>query len=86
MTSLASRNPLMKNMNVAIVEEGKRIRFTYKVVPGKAEKSYGIHVAQIAGVPEDVTQEAERILEGLQQEHISLYKTKKAKADQLSLF
>ena len=86
MTSLVLKYPNMKNMNVAIVEDGDRIRFTYKVIPGKAEKSYGIHVADIAGLPRAVIQEAWRILKELEQEQISLYKDRKSEHEQLLLF
>ncbi len=86
MTTLTATHPMMKNANVAILEEGNKIRFTYKVVPGKAEKSYGIHVADIAGIPQQVLDDANRILEGLEQEQISLYEGKQEKAKQLSFF
>ena len=86
MTSLSERYPKMKNMSIAVLEEGGKIRFTYKVVPGKAEKSYGIHVGELAGLPTEVIDEANRFLDLLEEEQISLYKTSKSKSKQLSLF
>ncbi|MFA4917612.1 MAG: DNA mismatch repair protein MutS, partial [Syntrophales bacterium] len=85
-TSLAEQYPLMKNMNVAVVEEQNKIRFTYKVIPGKAEKSYGIHVADLAGLPKEIIRDATKILEELEKEEISLHKNKTNKIKQLSLF
>ncbi|MDD5456516.1 MAG: DNA mismatch repair protein MutS [Candidatus Margulisbacteria bacterium] len=85
-TSLTEQYPLMKNMNIAVVEEQNKIRFTYKVIPGKAEKSYGIHVADLAGLPKEIIRDATKILEELEKEEISLHKNKTGKIKQLSLF
>jgi len=46
----------------AVVEEGGHVVFTHKVVPGGADRSYGIHVAQLAGVPRPVIHRAEELL------------------------
>ena len=54
------------NYNVAIREWDEKIVFLHKIVPGSADKSYGIHVAKIAGVPSWVNQRAEQILEKLE--------------------
>ncbi len=54
------------NFNVAIREWDEKIVFLHKIVPGPADKSYGIHVAKIAGVPNWVNQRAEQILEKLE--------------------
>ncbi|MCP4357650.1 MAG: DNA mismatch repair protein MutS, partial [Chloroflexi bacterium] len=50
----------------AVAEEGSRVIFLHKIVPGGADRSYGIHVAQIAGVPKAVTDRANEILEELE--------------------
>lgn len=66
LTSLASRLPLCDNANVAVKETGKKISFLYRVEPGAADRSYGIHVASMAGVPGSVVRRAERVLEDLE--------------------
>jgi len=86
MTSLTQVYPKMKNMSIAVIEDKGKIRFTYKVVPGKAEKSYGIHVGALAGLPQEVIDEANRFLDLLEEEQISLFKNKSNRNKQLSLF
>ena len=54
------------NYNVAVKEWDEKIVFLHKIVRGSADKSYGIHVARIAGVPNWVNQRAERILKKLE--------------------
>jgi DNA mismatch repair protein MutS len=54
------------NYNVAVKEWDEKIVFLHKIVPGSADKSYGIHVARLAGVPNWVNQRAERILDKLE--------------------
>ncbi|MFO8101521.1 MAG: DNA mismatch repair protein MutS [Dehalococcoidia bacterium] len=58
--------PRVKNCNVAVTEEGGKVVFLRKIVPGGADRSYGIHVAQLAGMPRSVVHRAEEILEGLE--------------------
>jgi len=66
MVGLASFLPRVRNFNVAVTEEGGRVVFLRKVLPGGVDKSYGIHVAQLAGLPRPVVSRAEEILEGLE--------------------
>ncbi|HEY67641.1 MAG TPA: DNA mismatch repair protein MutS, partial [Thermoflexia bacterium] len=54
------------NYNLAVVEEGDQVIFLHKVVPGGADRSYGIHVAQLAGVPRPVIHRAEELLAQLE--------------------
>ncbi|MEL7496856.1 MAG: DNA mismatch repair protein MutS [Planctomycetota bacterium] len=54
------------NFNVAVREWEEKIVFLHKIVPGSADKSYGIHVARLAGVPQWVNRRAEQILENLE--------------------
>jgi DNA mismatch repair protein MutS len=63
---LADRLPGVRNVNLAVAEEGGQVVFLHKVVPGGADRSYGIHVAQLAGVPRPVIQRAQELLEGLE--------------------
>ena len=63
---LASVLPRVKNFNVAVTEEGGRVVFLYKIVPGGVDRSYGIHVAQLAGLPKSVVHRANEVLEELE--------------------
>jgi DNA mismatch repair protein MutS len=49
-----------------VLEDGERVVFLRKVVPGNADKSYGIHVARLAGIPKAVSRRAEEILAELE--------------------
>jgi len=62
LTTLEEELPRLKNRHVAVWEYGDKIVFLRKVVPGPGDKSYGIHVAQMAGVPGPVIQRAREIL------------------------
>jgi DNA mismatch repair protein MutS len=66
LTALAASLPAMRNYNVAAVEEGGRVVFLRRVVPGGADRSYGIHVARLAGLPDHVTARAEALLANLE--------------------
>jgi DNA mismatch repair protein MutS len=67
LTQLAGFLPHVRNYNVAVAEEGNRVVFLRKIVPGGADQSYGIHVAQLAGLPKPVIHRAEEILQELEQ-------------------
>jgi DNA mismatch repair protein MutS len=54
--------PRVRACNVAVSEEGGTVVFLRKIVPGGADKSYGIHVAQLAGIPRQVVRRAEEVL------------------------
>jgi DNA mismatch repair protein MutS len=66
LTELAERLPAVRNCNLAVVEEGDHVVFLHKVEPGGADRSYGIHVAQMAGVPKPVIHRAEEMLAQLE--------------------
>ena len=66
LTKLEESTPRLKNLTVGISETEGKIRFLYKIINGKADKSYGLHVAQIAGLPESVLKRAEEILSYLE--------------------
>ena len=59
--------PRVRNYNVAVAEEGEELVFLRKIVPGGADRSYGIHVARLAGVPRSILKRAEDILRELEQ-------------------
>ncbi len=56
----------VQNFNVAVQEWDEKIVFLHKIIPGGADKSYGIHVARLAGVPNWVNSRAEQILQKLE--------------------
>jgi len=68
LTELASLLPRVRNYNVAVAEEGDSVIFLHKIVPGGADRSYGIHVAQLAGLPKTVIHRAEEILKELERD------------------
>jgi DNA mismatch repair protein MutS len=67
LVELASFLPRVKNFNVAVSEEGGEVTFLYKIVPGGVDKSYGIHVAKLAGLPKSVVHRAREVLEELEE-------------------
>jgi len=70
LTELAEVLPGVKNFNVAVREWQDQVVFLHKIVPGAADKSYGIHVAQLAGVPKAVIDRARQILGELEATHL----------------
>ncbi len=69
LVELAGFLPRVKNFNVAVTEEGGRVVFLRKVIPGGADRSYGIHVAQLAGLPRSVIHRAQEVLSDLEGNH-----------------
>ncbi len=66
LTDLEALLPRVRNYNVAVAKTGERLVFTHHIVPGGADRSYGIHVAQMAGLPRAVVHRAEEILAELE--------------------
>ena len=66
LTALEGRLAGLHNMNIAVTEHGGDIVFTRRLVPGPADRSYGIEVARLAGVPQPVVQRARAILSMLE--------------------
>ena len=71
LTELAARLPRIKNFNVAVREWHDQIVFLRKIVEGGTDKSYGIQVARLAGVPKDVLQRAKQILGNLEESELT---------------
>ena len=67
LTELEKVLPRVRNYRVDVREEGDSVVFLHRVVPGAADRSYGIHVARLAGVPRGVTRRAEEILKELEE-------------------
>lgn len=66
LTELEGLLPRVRNYNVAVAEDGESVVFLHRVVTGGASQSYGIHVAQLAGIPKSVVNRANEILQELE--------------------
>ena len=71
LTELAARLPRLKNFNVAVREWHEQIVFLRKIVEGGTDKSYGIQVARLAGVPKGVLERAKEILGNLEESELT---------------
>jgi DNA mismatch repair protein MutS len=69
LTDLADELPGVRNFNVAVKEWDDQVVFLHQIIPGAADKSYGIHVAQLAGVPRAVNDRAREVLRQLEAQH-----------------
>ena len=70
LTALEEKLKRVKNYHIAVTEKGHELVFLRKMVPGATDKSYGIHVARLAGVPEKVIERANEILEEIEKENV----------------
>lgn len=66
LTELAEYSKVIKNYSVAVKERGNDVVFLRRIIPGGADKSYGIHVAQLAGLPKRIIERAQQILQELE--------------------
>jgi len=66
LNTLAEAFSRVRNYRMDVLEEGGEVCFLRKVVPGGADKSYGIHVAELAGIPKEVVRRARQILRELE--------------------
>jgi DNA mismatch repair protein MutS len=66
MTELSQQCDHLKNYRVEVEESGDDITFLHKIVEGGADKSYGIHVARLAGLPSRVVKRAEQLLQSFE--------------------
>ncbi|HXG01514.1 MAG TPA: DNA mismatch repair protein MutS, partial [Bacteroidota bacterium] len=73
LNELAELFPRIKNYKVEVREYGDKVIFLHKVTPGFADHSYGIQVAQMAGLPEEVTERAKKILKNLEGLELSVH-------------
>lgn len=87
LTELPNILPRTANFNVAVAEQGEEIVFLHRVLPGGADQSYGVHVAQLAGMPRSVVERARELLTQLEEggSDFSLSKPK-PQHQQLSFF
>ena len=68
LADMADTSSHIKNYTVSVKERGKDITFLRRIVPGSADRSYGIHVARLAGLPEPLLKRADDILQSLEEE------------------
>ncbi|AMB93466.1 DNA mismatch repair protein MutS [Aerococcus sanguinicola] len=80
LTSLEDSLPGLRNIHVGASEKDGELVFLHKIFPGPADRSYGIHVAKLAGMPKSLLANADRILKDLQASH------GEDQGEQLSLF
>ncbi len=66
LTDMADTSEKIKNYTVAVKERGKNINFLRRIIPGGADRSYGLHVARLAGLPESLLKRADVILSELE--------------------
>lgn len=71
MAQLAETVPGIVNARLEVREDQEEVTFLYKVVPGAAQESYGLYVAKIAGLPEDVVLRARELLAGWRREELA---------------
>jgi len=88
LVELANFLPRVKNFNIAVAEDRGEVIFLYKIVPGGVDKSYGIHVAKLAGLPKSVVHRAQEVLAELEdgsKQATTKRRRKEAVAQQLPL-
>lgn len=86
LTQLANLLPGVKNYNVAVTEADGQVVFLHKIIVGGADKSYGIHVAQLAGLPKPVIQRANEIIDELEKTSGRAVKAEGIEPQQIALF
>ncbi len=79
LVQLEEKIPGIKNYSIAVKEKGEDIIFLRKIIEGGTDESYGIHVAKLAGVPNDVVKRANRILNSLEKGDVKVKESKEAK-------
>ncbi len=78
LTTMEAKIPFIKNVHVSAIEENGKLTFLHKIKNGAVDKSYGIHVAKIAGLPDEVILKAQSLLDDFEKK-----KTKEKKEEQI---
>ena len=86
LTQLSDLLPGIRNYNVAVTESEGQVVFLHKIVPGGADRSYGIHVGQLAGIPRPVILRASQILEQLEESSGTAVNVNPIASQQMALF
>ena len=81
LTELENKLDGVKNYSIAVKEKGEDIIFLRKIVEGGTDESYGVHVARLAGVPQNVTKRANEILRSLERKSVLRDNKSKEKED-----
>jgi DNA mismatch repair protein MutS len=71
LTQLADELPALRNFNVGVREVGDEIFFVHRLMPGGADRSYGIEVGRLAGLPKSVIARAKEVLHRLESEQLA---------------
>ncbi len=86
LTQLADLLPGIRNYNVAVTEADGTVVFLHQIIPGGADRSYGIHVAQLAGLPRPVIQRATEIMKELEKSSGKAIRINPQAPEQAALF
>ena len=85
LTAMEAELPNVKNYNIAVKKRGKDMIFLRKIVPGAADESYGVEVANLAGLPGSVITRARQLLQELEAGAAPAQPVEKPEADQVSM-
>ena len=83
LTSLAGRMENVRNYNVLVREWKNELIFLYKIIPGRADRSYGIQVARLAGIRQEIIERSKDILRSLESERMQ---SRESATGQMGLF
>lgn len=86
LTALEEELERLQNVHVSAVEQNGNVVFLHKVKKGAADKSYGVHVAKLANMPEEIIERAQSLLEQFESQQIDTIPKKEEEIVQLSLF
>ncbi len=88
MTKLGENLPHAANYQVSVIERSGEVIFLHRIIPGGADKSYGVHVARLAGMPAEVVDRAWHLLGQMESTHSDAFKPKEesAQSSQLDMF
>ncbi len=80
LVELENRHPQIKNYSIAVKEFGREIVFLHKIIKGGTDKSFGVEVARLAGLPPELTESAKKMLTRLNRNEISILEEEKPDA------
>ena len=86
LTDLSTKLPVLRNIHVGATEQKGKVVFLHKILEGAADKSYGIHVAKLAGLPQSLLVQSQEVLQELESNSQWLRRQEPESDGQLSLF
>ena len=86
LTDLSTKLPVLRNIHVGATEQNGQVVFLHKILEGAADKSYGIHVAKLAGLPQSLLVQSQEVLQELESNSQWLRRQEPESDGQLSLF